>query len=49
VIRSGIVDVSATKTSDAVDRLLAFASTRSIARQAPREGNPLAHDPWAVK
>ncbi len=49
VIASGVVDVAATRTHRAVDRVLAYASTRSIAHHARNERNPLASDPAAVK
>ncbi len=48
VIASGVVDVAATRTRPAADRVLAYASTRSIARHARPGKNPLAHDPAAV-
>jgi plastocyanin/mono/diheme cytochrome c family protein len=48
-IASGVVDVAATRTHRAVDRVLAYASTRSIAHHARNERNPLAGDPGAVK
>ena len=49
VIASGIVDVAATKPSGVQDRILAYASTRSIAHHAKDEQNPLAGDPAALK
>jgi plastocyanin/mono/diheme cytochrome c family protein len=48
-IASGVVDVAATRSHRVVDRVLAFASTRSIAHHARNERNPLAGDPGAVK
>lgn len=44
---SGVVDVAA--TSGPQDRILAYASTRSIARHARDERNPRAGDPAALK
>jgi plastocyanin/mono/diheme cytochrome c family protein len=49
VMVSGVVDVSATRTHPALDRVLAWASTRSIARHAGEGRNPLAGDPAAVR
>ncbi len=48
VIASGIIDVTASNKG-IVDRVLAYASTRSIAHHATRDRNPLAGDPAAVK
>jgi plastocyanin/mono/diheme cytochrome c family protein len=48
VIGSGVLDVSATR-SGPQDRILAYASTRSIAHHAREEKNPLASDPAAVR
>ncbi len=47
VVWSGVVDVAA--TSGPQDRILAYASTRSIARHARDEKNPRAGDPAALK
>jgi plastocyanin/mono/diheme cytochrome c family protein len=49
VVASGVVDVSATKAGGIQDRILAYASTRSIAHHARREQNPLTRDPAALK
>jgi len=49
VIASGVVDVAATRPSKLADRVLAYASTRSIAHHARNERNPLAGDPAALK
>lgn len=49
VIASGVIDVSATHPSDIQDRILGYASTRSIAHHAKNEQNPLARDPSALK
>ncbi len=49
VIGSGVVDVAATRTRGGVDRILAYASTRSIAHHARSEKNPLARDPAAAR
>jgi plastocyanin/cytochrome c5 len=48
LIASGVVDVSASKKG-LPDRILAYASTRSIAHHARDEKNPLAGDPGALK
>lgn len=48
VVWSGVVDVAATR-SGPQDRILAYASTRSIAHHAKDERNPLAHDPGALR
>lgn len=49
VIASGVVDVAATGGGGLQDRILGYASTRSIAHHARDEPNPLAHDPAALK
>ncbi len=49
VIASGVVDVAATTKRGAMDRVLAYASTRSIAHHARAGPNPLGKDPAAVK
>jgi plastocyanin len=49
LIASGVIDVAATKTSGIQDRILGYASTRSIAHHAKDEPNPLARDPAALK
>ena len=49
VIASGVVDVAATNVHDVQDRILRYASTRSIAHHARDEKNPLAGDPAALK
>lgn len=48
VIGSGVVDVAARRHGP-VDRVLAWASTRSIAHHASSEPNPLAGDPGAAR
>jgi plastocyanin/mono/diheme cytochrome c family protein len=49
VIVSGVIDVGAVSSPGIQDRILAYASTRAIARHATREKNPLANDPAALK
>jgi plastocyanin len=49
VVWSGVVDVSATREPGVADRVLGYASARSIARHARDEKNPLASDPAALK
>lgn len=49
LIASGVIDVAATTTRGIQDRVLAYASTRSIAHHAKDEKNPLAGDPAALK
>jgi plastocyanin/mono/diheme cytochrome c family protein len=44
VVWIGIVDVSATSPSGPADRLLAYASRRSLRHHGPKVDNPLAHD-----
>jgi plastocyanin/mono/diheme cytochrome c family protein len=49
VIWSGVVPVAATSAGGLPDRVLGYASTRSIARHARDEKNPLAGDRAALK
>src|SRR4051812_25006551 len=49
VLWSGIIDVAATSENALADKLLGYASTRSIRRHAPKENNPLASDAAAQK
>jgi plastocyanin len=49
VIWSGVVDVSAGREGGALDRVLGYASMRSIRRHATGEQNPLANDAAALK
>jgi plastocyanin/mono/diheme cytochrome c family protein len=49
VVWSGVIDVSALNAGGPQDRVLAYASTRSLARHAPRQKNPRANDPAAIK
>lgn len=49
VIVSGVVDVAAVRSGGVQDRILAYASTRSVARHAPAGANPVAGDPAAVR
>jgi plastocyanin len=46
---SGVVDVAANKASPHVDRILAYASLRSIKRHAPIRANPETDDPKALE
>ncbi|HZZ85593.1 MAG TPA: c-type cytochrome [Anaeromyxobacteraceae bacterium] len=49
VVASGAIDVSAAGAPRAPDRLLAYASLRSIAHHAKSGANPRAHDPAAIE
>ncbi len=49
IIASGAVDVGATRQPRLLDRVLAYASTRSIAHHAGDASNRLARDAGAVK
>lgn len=49
VVVSGVVDVAATTKRPLPDRILAYASTRSIAHHAPDQQNPRADDPAALR
>ena len=49
VVATGIVDVAATVPHPLADRILGWASTRAVARHAPRRPNPLAGDPAALR
>jgi plastocyanin len=45
VVWSGAVDISASRRTELLDRILDYASTRAIERHAPKEKNPLGSDP----
>jgi plastocyanin/mono/diheme cytochrome c family protein len=49
VVTSGVVDVSAANAGGLPDRILGYASTRSLAHHARSERNPRADDPAALK
>jgi mono/diheme cytochrome c family protein len=48
ILWSGVVDVRATRRGRWSDRMLSYASTRSLRRHAKREDNPLKDDPRAL-
>jgi plastocyanin len=49
VVRSGVVSVAATNRGGWIDRILGYASMRSIQHHATDRKNPLAKDPQALK
>lgn len=49
VVWSGVVSVSAVGEGGAIDRILGYASARSIARHAGSMTNPFANDPAAMR
>jgi plastocyanin len=49
VVASGVVPVAATRKGGLQDKILGYASTRSIAHHARDERNPLAGDPAALR
>lgn len=48
IAATGVVNVSAQESSGFLDRLLGFASSRSVAFHAPDEKNPFANDSSAI-
>src|SRR5262245_24096604 len=48
VVWAGLFNVAATQHSPTLERLLAFAAARSIARHAPVKTNPVSAEPQAL-
>lgn len=49
VVWSGVIPVAANRANPFVDRVLNYASLRSIRHHATKEANPVANDPAALK